>query len=478
MLMATCIAVIGVLFYWVIRRDFMEKEEMFKRSAENIRAMAYYDDLTGLPNRRYFHEQLEQALKRRHPWSAVLAVDIDRFRLFNDTLGHNFGDLILLQAAERLTRCVRDGDTVSRMEGDEFFMLYPSLRHRDDIDKIVRRIHDSFRSPFTYQDYELHTTVSIGVAARQADDEVDADTLIKQASVALSRAKEQADVPYELYTPSMDQKFIEKLTLENELRRAISQHEFILHFQPQVEIETNRVIGIEALVRWHHPSKGLIPPGRFIPEAEENGLITPISEWVLSEACKQTKILHNLGYSHLNVSVNLSSRQFLQNDLAERVAKVLEETGFPAEHLELEITEGMTMDIERSMTVLHDLHKLGVRISIDDFGTGYSSLNYLKKLPIHKLKIDRSFVRDIMEDPSDAAIVSTIISMARHLNLKVIAEGVETVEQIRYLNEQRCHEIQGYIFSQPIPHAELIQLLDRQQGIDAAKKDNAPEENP
>ena len=463
-LLSACTALFCCSLLFMMRRYYQEQERMFKRSEDRIKQMAYYDDLTGLPNRRFFREQLEAALSDQQGMVALLSVDIDRFRLFNDTLGHDFGDLILLQGAERLTRCIGEEDIAARMEGDEFFLL---LRNRDSLEEIARiadRIHQVFDSPFIYQDYKLHTTVSIGVALHRPDDEpVDADTLIKNAGIALSRAKDQSDNIFEMYSTTMDIQSFERLKLENELRRAIADREFELYFQPQIDLATNAMVGVEALIRWNHPEEGIVSPSKFITAAEENGLITVIGDWVLSEACKQIKQLHSIGFTNLRVSVNLSSRQFLQQDLADRVAKVLQESDLEAEYLELEITEGMTMDVERSIDTLRRLNELGVRISIDDFGTGYSSLNCLKKFPIHKLKIDRSFVRDLMEDPNDAAIVSTIISMAHHLGLTVIAEGVETQEQLSYLNNNKCNEIQGYIFCPPVPRDELRNILMKQK---------------
>jgi len=459
-LLTACIALFCCMLLLMIRRYYLEQERMFKRSEDRIRQMAYYDDLTGLPNRRFFREQLDAALEDQRGIVALLSVDIDRFRLFNDTLGHDFGDLILLQSAERLTRCIAEGDVAARMEGDEFILLLRNRNHLEEIEAIAGRIHQIFDSPFIYPDYKLHTTVSIGVALHRPDDEpIDADTLIKHASIALSRAKDQTNSPYVMYTSALDIESYERLRLENELRRAIVDREFELYFQPQFDLATNRMVGVEALIRWNHPERGMVSPGKFITAAEENGLITVIGDWVLSEACRQIKQLHSIGFRGLSVSVNLSSRQFLQQDLADRVAKVLQKEGLEAEYLELEITEGMTMDVERSIDTLRRLNELGVRISIDDFGTGYSSLNYLRKFPIHKLKIDRSFVRDLMEDPNDAAIVSTIISMAHHLGLKVIAEGVETQEQLSYLNHSHCNEIQGYLFCPPVPRDELLHVL-------------------
>lgn len=461
-LLTAFIALFCSLLLVMIGRYYQEQERMFRRSEDRIRQMAYYDDLTGLPNRRYFREQLEAELSHQRGMVALFAVDIDRFRLFNDTLGHDYGDLILLQSAERLTRCIGADDLAARMEGDEFILLLRNCERIEDIEKIAERIHQIFDSPFVYQDYRLHTTVSIGVAVHQLDGEpIDADTLIKNAGIALSRAKDLSDSKYEMYTSMMDIQSLERLKLENELRRAIAEREFELYFQPQIDLSTNMMVGVEALIRWNHPEEGIVSPSKFITAAEENGLITMIGDWVLSEACKQIKLLHRAGFTNLRVSVNLSSRQFLQQDLADRVARVLQESDLEAEYLELEITEGMTMDVERSIDTLRRLNELGVRISIDDFGTGYSSLNYLKNFPIHKLKIDRSFVRDLMEDPNDAAIVSTIISMAHHLGLTVIAEGVETQEQLCYLNNNHCNEIQGYVFCPPVPRDELLHILTK-----------------
>lgn len=463
-LLAACIVVSYAAFVFLVRQNYLERESVYKRSAENIRVLAYYDDLTGLPNRRYAREELEKMLAENRHIVAVCIVDIDRFRNFNNTLGHDFGNIILLQAAERLTRCIGPDDIAARMEGDEFVLVYSQLNREDEVEKIAQRIHEAFSTPFTFQDYRLHTTVSIGVAVHSPDDPgIGADELIKFAAIALSQAKKRGDVVYELYTPVMNSNSLERLTMENELRRAIEQQEFVLHYQPQLELQSGKIVGVEALVRWLHPEKGLVSPGIFVSVAEENGLITSIDDWVMKQACHHIKALHDRGYTDLRVSVNLSSRQFLQQDLVDRIAKVLEECDLKAHYLELEITERMTMDVDRSIQILNELQKLGVRISIDDFGTGYSSLNYLKKFPIHKLKIDRSFVHDIMEDPNDASIVSTIISMSHHLNMKVIAEGVETFDQLRYLNENRCNEIQGYLFSPPVTFEELVELLDNQQ---------------
>ncbi|GIQ69898.1 putative bifunctional diguanylate cyclase/phosphodiesterase [Xylanibacillus composti] len=434
-------------------KEKRQKELDHRRSEARIKHMAYYDDMTGLPNRRMFREKLEerlQMLRNQNETVVVIYLDIDRFKLINDSLGHDSGDMLLLQIAERLTHCVGVKDFLSRMEGDEYAIFYSGVYRQEDIEELVSAITDRLEPAFQVQDYSIHISASLGISMRMEDDDTP-ELLMKYADLALSRAKEQGRNNYQLYTHSMNMRSMERLQMENDMRRALADEQFILHYQPQVNVTTGEVIGMEALLRWKHPERGMIPPGRFIPVAEENGMIVPIGKWVLYQACKQNKEWQDLGYAKVPVSVNLSTRQFVQQNLPEQVAEVLRETGLEPRYLELELTESMTLDVEYTVKTLVQLKQLGIQISIDDFGTGYSSLSYLKKFPIHKLKIDRSFVRDIMDDPNDAAIVATIIAMARHLKLQVIAEGVETVEQLHYLRENHCHEVQGYYFSEPIP---------------------------
>ncbi len=433
-----------------------------KRTDERIRHMAYYDDLTGLPNRRLFKDQLDETLTYLGPDEtiAVLMMDIDRFKLVNDSLGHDYGDILLLQVAERLTRCVNEGEGVARMEGDEFALFFLGANSENWVEQRVSVIFKVFEAPFQLQDYEIHITVSIGGVMLSESDK--ADSLMKNADTALSRAKDQGKNNFQLYTAAMNIRSFERLTLENELRRAYDYGEFELYYQPQMHIESGLIVGAEALIRWNHPIQGMVPPGKFIPLAEENGMIVPIGDWVISTACNQVKTWQNLGLPKIPVSVNLSSRQFLQQNLVSKIKQVLDTTGLDPKWLELEITESMTFDVNRTIDLLVDLKQLGINISIDDFGTGYSSLSYLKKFPIYKLKIDRSFVRDIMVDPNDAAIVSTIISIANHLKLKVIAEGVETEDQLKFLWQNECHEVQGYYFSPPISAQDFQHLLVRQ----------------
>lgn len=424
-----------------------------KRSVERIRYLAYYDDMTGIPNRKYFRDHLENALllaDYNRTKIAVLYIDIDRFKLYNDSFGHDSGNVLLLQVAERLTHCVTSHDVLARMEGDEFAIFYTDVSGREEASKFIERVRAAFESPFECQGYTISMTVSIGAAMNEKPG-VDADSLMKHADIALSKAKELGRDTYQFYNETMAQGTLDRLTLEADLRAALQRHEFELYYQPQVNIVTGEVIGVEGLIRWNHPDKGLVMPGEFIGLAEENGMIVPIGEFVVAEACKQAVRWKREGLPAVPVSVNLSLRQFLQPNLTSRIAQILRETGMEPDHLELEITESVTSDVQYAERVLQGLKKLGVRICIDDFGTGYSSLNYLRRFPISRLKIDRSFVRDVMSDQQDAQIVETIIAMARHLNLKVIAEGVESEEQKQFLVHHQCHEAQGYLYAKPMP---------------------------
>jgi len=443
-----------------------------KRTEEQIRHMAFYDDMTGLPNRRLFMLQLEEALalaKKHEHYVAVFYLDVDRFKVVNDCFGHDYGDMLLLQMAERLTRCVSESDFVARTEGDEFAVLFNGLTRIEQVHELAGAIFHVLEEPFLLEQYQLHVTASIGVALNVGEDgEEDADALTKSADIALTRAKEKGKNNYQVFNSEMKSVSIQKLTLEGELRTAIQQKQLMLHYQPQMDIESGAIVGFEALIRWKHPVRGMISPLEFIPFSEESGLIVPIGEWVLKEACRQNKLWQDQGLVYVPVSVNLSTRQFLQHNLRDMVEEVLRETGLHPSYLELEITESSTMDVEHAILLLLELKSLGVKISIDDFGTGYSSLSYLKKFPIDKLKIDQSFVRDIMTDPNDAAIVASIISMTRHMNLKVIAEGVETAEQLGFLHTNHCNEIQGYWFSPPLSAPQAEELLLRQQQAAAA----------
>ena len=435
-----------------------------KQAEERVRHLAHYDALTDLPNRTLFHDRLQQALiqaQRSHDQVAVMFIDLDRFKIINDTLGHNVGDLLLQAVAQRLTNCVRQGDTVCRQGGDEFVILLPQISHAEDAALVAQKILESVNRPFVLDGHELHIGASIGISFFPADG-VDTETLMKNADVAMYRAKELGRNNYQFYLSDMNARSFERLALETSLRRAVEHDELDVYYQPLMDAHSNKLVGMEALVRWHHPDLGLVNPAQFIPLAEETGMIIPIGAWVLRHACMQAREWHKQGHGALRVSVNLSARQFRQTDFAGSVRRILDETGFDPHYLELEVTESLLMhNIEENIVVLNELKAMGISIAVDDFGTGYSSLSYLKRLPIDTLKIDRSFVNDVNSNHDDAAIVDAIISLAQSLTLKVIAEGVETSDQQNFLESHQCDEMQGFLFSRPVPAAEFTALLEK-----------------
>ncbi|WP_240416303.1 EAL and GGDEF domain-containing protein [Paenibacillus periandrae] len=448
-----------------------------KRTEERIRHMAYYDDMTGLPNRSLFVNQLNEVIYRTYPdhgFLAVCLIDIDRFKVVNVCFGHDYGDMLLLQLAERFSRCITPKDFLARTQGDEFALFFTGRSDADSVTELVEQVMAVLEEPFTLDAFQLHITASIGIALL-SDEELEAETLIKYADIALTDAKNKGKQTYQIFNTEMKSDSLQRLTLENDLRRALSNNELMLYYQPQMDIKTGDIVGFEALIRWLHPVRGLVPPNEFIPYAEESGLIVPIGEWVIQEACRQNKQWQDEGFPFVPVSVNLSTRQFLQHNLRDQISEVLRRTGLAASYLELEITESSTMDVELAIDVLLELKALGVKISIDDFGTGYSSLSYLKRFPIDKLKIDQSFVRDIMTDPNDAAIVASIISMTRHMNLRVIAEGVETEDQLVFLRNNHCNEIQGYWFSPPVSTVKVEELMLRFQQVAAHQDEESGE---
>lgn len=442
----------------LVFHDVSEKRILMEKMIHQ----AYHDPLTGLPNRLLFNDRLSLALAQAHrnkKMLAVLFLDLDRFKLVNDMLGHAAGDKLLKEVAGKIAGCLRKSDTIARLGGDEFTILLPQPEDEDAVAKVARKILQTFEQPWILGEQEFHITASIGIALYPNDGE-DAETLLKHADTAMYRAKDQGRNNYQLYTPAMNAKIIERLTMENDLRRGVKREEFLLFYQPQVNTKTGQIIGMEALLRWKHQERGLVYPAEFISLAEDTGMIIPLGEWVLRNACAQNKAWQDAGIRRVRVTVNLSACQFQQHNLVETVARVMSQTGLEPRWLELEITESALMqDMDLAIKTLQDLKEMGVRISIDDFGTGYSSLNYLKRLPVHALKIDRSFVRDITANPEDAAIVSTVIVLARNLNLKVIAEGVETEEQLAFLQQHQCCEMQGYLFSKPLPAEEFAKLL-------------------
>lgn len=458
----------------------LEREIIERRRVEEA---AYYDTLTGLPNRMLFQERLPHALalaERSEQMLAVILLDLDRFKTINETLGHAVGDRLLHDVAERLTGCVRRSDTVARFAGDEFSLLLMQITRTEDVIRIARRTEDAvevaqsilraLEAPFISGEHELYLTASIGIGL-YPDDGEDSQTLLKNAVSALNRAKEQGGNNYQFYTADMNAKALKRLAVENSLRHALERDELVLHYQPQVNISSGQIVGVEALVRWQHPELGLVCPADFIPLAEDTGLIVPIGEWVLRTACAQNKKWQEEGWPSMRVSVNLSARQFQQLELVEIIAEALAETGLAPEQLELELTESSLMkNAETAIETLSRIKKTGVRIAIDDFGTGYSSLSYLKRLPIDVLKIDRSFVCESTTAPDDAAIVMAIIGLAHNLKLKVIAEGVETEEQLAFLRLLKCDEIQGYLCTQPLAAVAFRQFADEFQNNAAARK--------
>lgn len=435
-----------------------------KQAEARILYMANHDILTDLPNRVLFLDRLEQELAHAHRNNHMLAViflDLDRFKIINDTFGHAFGDLLLKAAAERLRDCIREGDTVSRMGGDEFTLIITDIIHSQDVVLIAQKIHHTVSLPFHLEGREIHVTSSIGITLYPLDAK-DADSLIKKADTAMYYAKEQGRGNFKFYTEDMNVNILKRVALENNLRKALEKEELRVHYQPQVNLATGQIIGIEALVRWQHPEQGMIFPDKFIPIAEETGLIAPVGEWVLKTACAQTKEWHNAGFPTLRVAVNISAYQFKQHNFADTITCVLKETGLEPHSLEIELTEGVIMQVnEQIITTLCKLKSLGIQFAIDDFGTGYSILSYLKRFPIDALKIDRSFIQDIATNPDDVAIVKAMIAIAESLKLRIIAEGVETNEQADLLQKLCCNNIQGYLYSRPLPAPDMERLIHK-----------------
>lgn len=433
-----------------------------KRAEARVEHLACYDPLTGLSNRQLFYDRLKQALafaRRRANVLAVLFLDLDDFKNINDSLGHQVGDLFLQEMAKRLKECCREADTVARLGGDEFILILEEINDEQGAISVARRIIASLAEPVCFQEHELFSSVSIGITLFPADGD-DVETLVKNADMAMYRAKQEGKNNYQLFTEAMNLKAIGRLTMENNLRRAVEQREFLIYYQPKVCLATGTMIGTEALVRWPLPDGTFVSPADFIPVTEATGLIIPIGEHVLRTACQQARSWHEAGYP-LSVAVNLSPRQFRQKNLVETVASILEETGLAAEALELEITETLVMENrDMAVDILQELKQMGIRISMDDFGTGYSSLSYLKQLPIDTLKVDIAFIRDIPQSQDDVAITLAIIAMAKSLNLKVVAEGVETAEQLAFLKEHGCDQMQGYLFSPPVPSDQLCRHLE------------------
>lgn len=446
-----------------------------KRNEKRISHMAFYDCLTDLPNRSLFRDRLKQAIalsERKQNLLAVLFLDIDNFKRVNDTFGHHLGDDLLRAVADRLRGIIRNSDSLTRQStedlfarlgGDEFTVLLCDVKEVDDAARVAQRIIETLSRPFMLDNHEVFVTSSIGITIYPHDGKDD-DSLLRNADAAMYYAKETGRNRYHYYRQAMNASALKKLILENDLRRAIEGGELLLYYQPQIDIETGKIIGMEALIRWQHPQQGLVPPSEFIPLAEETGLINPLSDWVLKTACMQNRDWRREGLPRIPVSVNLTSQQFQQKDFVRTLGEVLEESDSAPQDLILEITESTLMkNTDIAYTTIQELNRMGLRLTIDDFGTGYSSLSYLKRFPIYAIKIDRAFTEEISDDPEDAAIARAIISMAKNLKMEVIAEGVETERQLAYLHEHGCAKIQGYLFSRPLPVDEAIKILSREK---------------
>jgi diguanylate cyclase (GGDEF)-like protein len=456
----------GVVGLGLIMAVLEDQREAAAAATSQVEHLAYYDTLTGLPNRSLFADRLAVALahaSRHHHKLAVLFLDVDRFKQVNDSLGHTVGDRLLRTVASRIRSTVREEDTVSRFGGDEFTILIHIIGKIEDAGKIAQKILDALKAPIIIDEREFVVTSSIGVSIYPIDG-TDGETLIRNADTAMYRAKDLGGNSYQFYASTMNHKALEALEVENGLRRALAQQEFILYYQPLVDVTSGTVFGLEALIRWNHPQLGMLRPDRFIPAAEESGLIIPMGRWVLREACRQASEWHRRGH-RVVVAVNLSGRQFQDPDLTRQVSEALEGADLRPEFLELEITEGYAMqDVEKAIVTLRQLKALGVRIAIDDFGTGYSCLSYLKQFPIDTLKLDGSFVRDLAT-PEDAQIALGVIALAHSLKLKVIAEGVETIGQMAFLREHACDRLQGYLFSRPMPAANFERFVNQKDAF-------------
>jgi diguanylate cyclase (GGDEF)-like protein/PAS domain S-box-containing protein len=442
-----------------------------KQTQEKLTHLAYHDALTDLPNQVLFKDRLKQAIalsRRNDQMQAVLLLNVDRFKTINDSLGYTAGDRLLQSVAQRLTSCVRESDTVARFGGDEFAILLTQIPRAQDAANVARAIKQSLDQAFLFEDQEIFVSSSIGISL-YPNDERDTAGLLKTAGVALDRAKVQGGNSFQFYTAGGTTRALKQLVLESNLRPGLERSEFIVHYQPQVDIRGFHLVGMEALVRWRHPSLGLLYPGEFVPLAEENGLIIALGDWILRTGCAQNKQWQDAGLTPMRLSVNFSARQFQQPMFIKDVEQILKDTNLDPRWLELELTESSIMkDPEEAIEKLHELKLMGIQVAIDDFGTGYSSLNYLKRFPIDTLKIDKTFVSDVCKDPHDTAIVRAIINLGHALDLTVIAEGVETKEQLQYLSALECDVVQGFLFSKALSATAFEELLVEQRTVSLA----------
>jgi len=449
------------------------------QAREKLNHLAYHDALTDLPNQALFKDRLKQAIaysRRSDQMHAVLLLNLDRFKTINDSLGYTAGDRLLQSVAQRLTSCVRESDTVARFGSDEFAILLTQISRAQDAANAARAIKEVLDQAFIFDEQEVFISTSIGISLYPTDDR-DTAGLLKNAGAALDRAKVQGGNSYEFYTAGGTTRALKQLVLESNLRGALERTEFVVHYQPQVTIPDFHLIGMEALVRWRHPSLGMLYPNDFVPLAEDSGLIIALGDWVMRNACSQNKEWQDKGLAPMRLSVNFSARQFQQPAFIATVAEILKETNLDPRWLELELTESSIMkEPEQAIEKLHELKLMGIRVAIDDFGTGYSSLNYLKRFPIDTLKIDKTFVADVCKDPHDTAIVRAIITLGHALDLTVVAEGVETQEQLQYLSSLGCDVVQGFLFSKSLPAAVFEELLLEQRRAAAlsTSQDTAP----
>lgn len=435
-----------------------------KETAARVTHLTNYDTLTNIPNRNLMQTLTTSAMKEAESLQELVAIiflDIDKFKRVNDIVGHTGGDELLCEVANRLLSSVRRQDTVSRLGGDEFVIMMTGLKQRDEIHAVLRRVLMRLNKAFRIRRHEISITASLGISFYPLDG-TDVHTLMRNADIAMHYAKENGGNRYEIFTMEMNNQIMERLLLESNLRNALSNQECFLVYQPQVSLKTGKIIGVEALLRWKHPHSGLVPPSKFIPIAEESGIIVSIGEWVFRTACREMKHLYDRFGQYLEVAINLSAVQFRQLNLLEMIQNILYETQFPPEFIKVELTESMVMDnIEQTITTLRALKAMNIKISIDDFGTGYSSLNYLKRFPIDQLKIDQSFVREIRTENQEEVISEAIIALAHSMHLVVIAEGVETAQQLAFLRKRHCDEIQGYLYSKPLSYDELVEFMHK-----------------